>query len=131
MPATGASFHSFVRAVHRRFVFLHTLEGTGIGVLCGCAAALPLVLILLWRSQPELPLALSALGLGAWAGLMWGVTRRPTRLEAAMEADRQLGLADLLGTARMVAGRDADPWVGAVLAEADARCRQLAPAAVI
>jgi hypothetical protein len=49
-----------------------------------------------------------------------------------MEADRQLGWADLLSSAMMVRSMaPSDPWAAAVRAEADARCRGVSPSTVV
>ena len=134
MAPARSPLDRFVGAVHRRYVVQRLLERTGLGVLGGCAAAALLLPLLLWQDRPAVPAAAGALCLGGALGLLWGVTRRPTLLGAAMEADRQLGLADLLGTATALArgGRGTgDPWAGAVLASADARCRELRPRSVL
>lgn len=121
----------FVRALHRRMVAVRALERTGLGLLAGCAVCLVLMPILLWRGEGTGALATAALCTGGIAGLIWAVARRPTRLQATMEADRQLGLSDLLGTALTIAR---DGRGGAmeemVLAIADARCRSLSPSAI-
>jgi hypothetical protein len=70
------------------------------------------------------------MGIGAAAGLLSGFIRRPTLMEAAGEADRQLDLADLFSTAWSVRQHRDDPWAGAVLTTADARATSLSPATV-
>jgi hypothetical protein len=63
---------------------------------------------------------------------MWGAISRPSKLAAAAEADRQLRLADLLGTAlTFPRERAGDDMERAVLALADARCRQAKASAVV
>jgi hypothetical protein len=53
-------------------------------------------------------------------------------MEAAAEADRQLGLADLLGTAVMIRRRQTpQPWDEAVMVCADKRCRGLSVSSVL
>jgi hypothetical protein len=122
----------FIRRVHRRYVVLRVLERTGLGVLWGCAAALPLLAIVLWRGFPALPLATAALSIGALAGMVYGLMTRPTAMEAAMEADRQLGWADLLSSAMSVSVRSSeDAWAGVVIQVADANCRTAAPSSVV
>ena len=71
-----------------------------------------------------------ALGCFGAIGLLAALLRWPTRLDAAMEADRQLKLADLLSTALSVRG-SADTWAMTVLALAEQRCRAVSPAAVL
>jgi hypothetical protein len=118
---------------------LRVLESTGLGALVGCAAGGGLIPLLLWRGVSTFPPTVAAVALGGLTGLLWSLTRRPTRLRAAVEADRQLGLSDLLATAVMVGTRpresdrdaDAAPWLRTVLAAADESCRRHAPAEVI
>lgn len=127
----------FVRALHRRQVAARVIERAGVGLLYGCVAALVLVPILLGRGQDAWGVAGVALSLGTLAGAAWGVARRPDALAAAAEADRQLGTADLLGTAwsvRRAGNTDTarlDPWQQSVLAMAAARCDALSPSAVL
>lgn len=129
--APSREFEQFVRRVRRRFVVLRVVERVGLGVLFACGAAIPLLLIALWLGQPAAPLAPTALIVGALGGLVWGILTRPTPLEAAMEADRQLGWADLLGSALAVGDRSDDSWARAVTLAADERCRGTAARAVI
>jgi hypothetical protein len=125
-------FAQFIRRVHRRYAILRILERTGLGILWGCAAALPLLAIVLWRGFPALPLATAALSIGAVAGMVYGLMTRPTVMAAAMEADRQLGWADLLSSAMSVSRRlPDDAWAGVVVQLADARCRAAAPSSVV
>src|SRR2546423_699532 len=131
MAASAPHFENFLRALHRRLVVVRALERTGLGALAGCVAAEGLIPLLLWRGESAVTPALFLLGLGAAVGLLWGVTHRPTALAAAMEADRQLGLSDLLGTAAACAGAVQDPWCRTVLAVADDRCRRHAPSQVL
>jgi hypothetical protein len=132
MRTASAGFEQFVRRVHRRYVLLRLLERTGLGILGGCAAAMPLLGIALWRGLATLPLAATAVVLGAVAGAWWGFISRPSTLAAAIEADRQLDWADLMSSAMAVQSRSQDdPWVGVVTAAADARCRGVGPSAVV
>ena len=129
----------FLAALHRRLILVRVLECAGLGALVGCAVAAVLIPVLLWRQRPALPPSIGLLAAGAAAGLAWGIARRPNRLQAAAEADRQLGLADLLGTALTVAPRsresdrdaEAGPWLASVLSLADAATRAHAPSDVI
>jgi hypothetical protein len=134
MPPPAPTLDGFLGAVHQRWVIVRGLERVGLCVLTACAVGAVLVPILMWRGRPALPVALVVLGLGAACGLVLAVARRPSRFDAAAEADRQLDLADLLTTA-LAAGAGtsgaADLWAGAVLAMADARCRALSPNDVV
>src|SRR5688500_12027143 len=135
MRPDPSQLDGFARAVHRRLVIVRVIERIGIGVLLASVAGAMLVPILMWRGQSAMALAIFAIALGACAGLVWGATRRPTRLESAMDADRQLGLADLLGTALAIerdAAADAeDGWARSVRAIAEARCAEARPSSVI
>jgi hypothetical protein len=94
------------------------------------AAALPP--ILMTHGEPTGNLILASLGAAIVGGLFWGLLSRPSRLAAATEVDRQLRLADLLGTAVMLRANEVDDAMsGAVLALADARCRATTPATVV
>jgi hypothetical protein len=136
VPTAGSCFDRFIRALHRRYVVLRALERTGLGILAGCAVGVVLTPILLWRGEPAWILAAACLGGGALAGILWGVQSRPSLLEAAAEADRQLRLDDLLGTSLVLraahaARRAPDPWAGNILALAEDRCRRTSPSAVL
>jgi hypothetical protein len=120
----------FVRALHRRMVVVRALERVGLGLLAGCAVCLLLMPILIWRGEGTGTLAVAALGTGGVAGLLWGALHRPTRLRAAMEADRQLRLSDLLGTALTLSRDRQDSMEATVLAIAEARCRSVSPSAI-
>jgi len=131
LPA-APHLHRFIRAVHRRLAVQRAAERVGVCVLIASAAALLLGPILWWRGEAVLPLSLVALVIGSVAGIAWGIVRRPTPLAAAMEADRQLGWHDLLGTACILLDADhADPWEAAVVNVAEVKCRQTRPSAVI
>lgn len=132
MIGRAFNYERFVGRVHRRQVGLHLVERAGLGVLGGCAAGFPLVGILLWRGMPVLEVALTALGIGAAAGALWGMLTRPSRFAATVEADRQLGWADLLSSALLTQSSvQDDPWAAAVRAAAEARCREVSPSAVV
>ncbi|HEY8667434.1 MAG TPA: hypothetical protein VIL86_12255 [Tepidisphaeraceae bacterium] len=119
----------FINSVHRRLLLVRMLEWTGIGLAAGAAVALILMTILISRDQPILPLGLAALSLGAAWGAIWAIIRRPSHLDAAIQADRQLGLSDLLSTAATISADD--PFGQAVLHMAESRCAKLSPSAVI
>lgn len=111
---------------------VHLAERAGLGTLFGCAAALPLITVLLWRGMPAIALAMMALAIGMASGLLWGILTRPSRLAAAMRADRQFGWADLLSSAILIQSKTpSDPWAAAVRVAADARCRDVSPSSVL
>lgn len=123
----------FVATVHRRMMVLRGVERVGWCVLGGCAVSLILMPILIWRGQGVGELLAATFGLAGAAGVAWGIAARPTKLAAAIEADRQLKLADLLGTALMIrqqGGLD-DALNASVLAIAEARCGQMSPSTVM
>jgi hypothetical protein len=125
-------FLRFLRRVHRRLVVVRLVEWCGAGLFAGCAAGAALIPALLWLGRPAWGAAGWATGVGVATGLAFGLGRRPRLLDAAMEADRQLRLADLLGTAWSLHRRGGGepgtaPWAASVLAMADARCRGASP----
>ena len=139
MPPTLPNLQQFVAAVRRRLIVVGAVEHAGLGALGGSVIGGGLILLLLWRDQPAFPPTVGAIAVGSLVGLLWSLTHRPTALAAAAEADRQLGLSDLLATAVTVAARPresdnavaAEPWLRTVLAAADAACRGHSPADVI
>ena len=131
----------FLRSVHRRLIFQRGAERVALCALIACAAALLLEPILLWRGLSAFPIGLAALLGAGGIGSVWGAIRRPTRLAAAMEADRQLQWADLLGTTLSIqtaisdtsgtgVRRQPDPWEATILAVAQDKCRQTSPSVV-
>jgi hypothetical protein len=128
-PVTG----KFISAVWRRIVLVRTAESIAIATAIASAAGLALTPILWWRGQSALSLALAMLLLGGMSGLVWGISRRPTRFQAAVEADRQLDLHDLLGTVHLLSHESAadDAWREAIAFISDNRCRSLSPSAVM
>jgi hypothetical protein len=133
VASDGYQFERFVAAVHRRMVVLRGLERVGLCVLVGCAAALVLMPILIWRGQATGELLAAIMGAAAIAGIGWGLAARPTKLAAAMEADRQLGWSDLLGTAWMLrqSGATGSEMERTVLAMAEARSAGTAASVVV
>ncbi len=126
-PATG----KFISAVWRRILLIRIVESIAIAIATAAAAGLALMPILWWRAESGLPLALAMLILGTAIGLVWGISRRPSRFGAAVEADRQLNLHDLLGTVYLLADVASDSWRESLAVISDARCRSLRPSAVV
>jgi uncharacterized membrane protein YgcG len=129
-PAT----RKFIAAVWRRILVVRIVESIAVATAIAAAAGLALMPILWWRGQSGLPLAFAMLLLGASCGLIWGISRRPTRFGAAVEADRQLNLHDLLGTVYQLsrnAGATDDAWRNSIALVSDGRCRSLRPSAVV
>jgi hypothetical protein len=132
MPSAPNPTIRFLRAVHRRHVLLRCLEHGGIGLLVGGFLALAVLLtaavtggqpIAMWM------MATATLG-GGLLGMAAGWVRRPSMLDSAMQADRQLDMTDLLSTAWSLR-RANDPWARQILICADVRCHGLSPAAVL
>ena len=99
---SSGQFDRFVRLVHRRLVVLRIVESAGGGALLAAAAMLILVPVRLHQGESAVMLVGAALPLGAVMGLVWALFHRPGRMAAIIEADRQLGLEDLLSTAWVV-----------------------------
>lgn len=108
----------FVARAHRRHVAQRLLEHAGIGMALGAAIAMV--------AANTLENVIILIALGALVGLLIGWLRRPSRVNSAMEADRQFGLKDLLGSALTIKN-PADPWQRAVVATAEARVRAFSP----
>jgi hypothetical protein len=128
--ASFPNLDRFLRGVRRRLMLLRLIEHMGIAVAISCAAALPLIFLLAWHGAGSMMPVVLCVALGIVAGIAWGATRIPTVLEAALEADRQLQWADLLGSALLLRAAPDDPWRRAVLVAADRRCRGLSPSSI-
>jgi hypothetical protein len=131
----------FIFAVRRRILLIRIAESVAVATAIASAAGLALVPLAWWRGQSALPIVWALFLLGILCGLIWGISRRPTILQAAVEADRQLNLDDLLGTIVQMAGsggggkafRAESAWRESVAAFAENQCRtlKLNPSAVI
>src|SRR5687767_2517189 len=95
----------FLNRLHRRLFFLRLAEHAGVGLVIGAGISVLLLPVFILRERPALPVLVVLLSVGAVTGAAWLLIRRPRLIETAGEADRQLGLADLLATAWMVAGQ--------------------------
>jgi hypothetical protein len=122
-------FQTFITRVHRRYVVMHVIEQGVIGLLIGAIAGIILAAILIWRGLATESVAIATPMLGLVLGLVRGVSSRPQRMQAATEADRQLRLADLLGSALAVP--DTADWADLIRSQADAVCRRLSPSDVV
>ena len=123
----------FIQAVRRRMMLVRVAETIGVCCAVAAAVAVALIALLWWRGRSGMPAA-AVLGLGVVCGSILGLARRPTLLAAAMEADRQLGLHDLLGTALLACTQDgamASGWRQAVAAMAQEHCRHLRPSQIV
>src|SRR5688572_11319274 len=127
MAAHPSTLTRFLRRVYRRLVVVRLLEWAGIGFVIACAIAL--VAMLVMRNRPESPLTLAAIlvGTGSVIGLIAAALRLPKIIDAAIEADRQLDLHDLLSTAWQIerSRTPAQDFEQAVLLIAHQRADQL------
>jgi hypothetical protein len=102
------------------------------GFAAGCMVAMPLVISLRDRSQSPLMLANFMMAIGAILGLVASLLRRPNIIDAAVEADRQLDLADLLATAWQLENSPTkESFEEAVLLLANDRAATLQPRSVV
>src|SRR5688572_21024734 len=118
----------FLKRVHRRLFAVRLVEYAAMGLVIGAVVSVVLLPLLILREKPALPVLVALLSVGAVTGAAWLLIRRPRLIETAGEADRQLGLADLLATAWMVARQGSsadDPFERAVVTLADARAAGL------
>src|SRR4051812_37995834 len=126
------SLDRFIRRVYRRLVVLRLLEWSGLGFAIACAFALIVMFLLPSTSQPPLPIATIILACGSAIGFIAALLPRPRMIDAAVEADRQLDLADLLATAwQMEKTSGQETFEAAVLLIANNRAAQLQPRSVI
>ena len=121
----------FIAAVCRRMIFVRIAESVGISWAIASGAALATIPVLWWSGMGAWPAILGFGGLGLFAGIVWGISRRPSRVEAAVEADRQLDLHDLLGTICLMRDSGESTWQDSLAAYAEARCRTLRPSGII
>src|SRR5258706_15515510 len=132
MNSSPTSLDRFIRRVYRRLVLLRLAEWAGVGFALGCALAL--LSIVLVRNRPESPMAIAAVltGVGVAIGFIAALLRRPRIIDAAVEADRQLNLADLLATAWQLEKSPAiESFEEAVLLIANQRAGNLQPQSVV
>ena len=139
MSRDPSELDRFLTVLHRRLLLVRLLEAGARGAVAGSLVGATLVPLLLWRDVPTLLPSACVIVLGIVAGMLWVLGHRPTLIDAAAEADRQLNLSDLLGTAVGVrtvsreSDRDAEagPWRTTILAVADAACARHTPSQVI
>jgi hypothetical protein len=120
-----------VDAVYRRWLIVHLFEQIGQGMLLGSALAIALLLLAVWQVMPTLPILLFSGVFGLFVGLVLSLYRKPTRLAAAVEADRQLRLDDLLTSAIYTSDRTDADFNAIVKTMADARCARHSPSEVM
>ena len=127
------AFDRTLRRIHRRWIIIRIFERAGVSVVIAGIVALILSSILLYRGESALLLTCVCLSLGLLCGLAVGWISRPTVFDTATEVDRQLHLADLLGTAlsirqaRTIVADDLDAqWSETILSLAETRCATVA-----
>jgi hypothetical protein len=121
---------TFVNAVHRRLIVTRAIEQLGRGILFASVLAILLVTIARWQTMPVMPILIFCGAFALLIGSGLTIYRWPSQLTTAMEADRQLGLDDLL-TSALFSNKTTDEFFVAVTAMADARCRMHLPSEVV
>jgi hypothetical protein len=123
---------AFLAAVRRRIVLIRLAESLAISLAAASVAGVIFVLLFWARGEPVGNSIAGILILGAICGIIWGIARRPSELQAAIEADRQLNLQDLLGTVLLIGRSESNPqWRDAIFAMAENRCRRLRPSELV
>jgi hypothetical protein len=136
LPVTASiptSFFTFLRKAHHRRIFWRTLEFTGLGTLCGAALAAAALPVLWWCGVADVSApAAVATALGAVCGLLASLRQVPSLFDTALEADRQLDLADLLSSALLAGRRQSDAsFALALVLAADAAVRGRKPSVLV
>jgi len=132
MNSSATSLERFIRRVYRRLVLLRLVEWAGIGFAIACGVSLLCIIILRKDNQSPLILAAISASAGAAIGFIGALLRRPRIIDAAVEADRQLNLADLLATAwQLEKSPTSESFESAVLLIANERASTLQPRSVV
>lgn len=126
--ATRSQFDRFVSAVHRRAVVMAIVERVGLALAAAAGVACVLAMAAWWRGVDVWPIVMAIFGVSVVVGIAWGVIRRPTMLDAVMQADQQLQLADLLSSALLSTSGD---FGLAVCVMADRACGKHSPSEVM
>jgi len=122
------SFEQFVAAVHRRAVAWSLVERTGITLAGAAGVAGVLTVVGVSQEVPAGPIMTGAVLIAVTVGAAWGILRRPNRLDAVMEADRQLNLQDLLSSALLA---PTDDFGSAVRVMARRACAKHSPGEIV
>ncbi|HLL89148.1 MAG TPA: hypothetical protein VK324_07580, partial [Tepidisphaeraceae bacterium] len=101
---------------------IRAAEGAGLGLLAGCALAAVVLPVQWWRGDDGVAMATAVAGVGIALGTIWKLRDRPRPIDAAIEADRQLRLADLLATAWTLDDQTDPAAADVVRRQADATC---------
>ncbi|HEV8293519.1 MAG TPA: hypothetical protein VGP94_16400, partial [Tepidisphaeraceae bacterium] len=132
MYASPTSLDRFIRRVYRRLLVLRLVEWAGLGFGIGCGFALLLIVLLRNRSESSPAVAGVVMAIGAALGFIASLLRRPQIIDAAVEADRQLDLADLLATAwQLQKAPVKESFEEAVLLIANDRAARIQPRSVV
>lgn len=118
----------FVTRVHRRAVAWGVVDRIGRLLAVTAGVAVVLSLVGAWRNLPVALVMLATAMAAVAVGIAWGWLRRPSRLDAAMEFDRQLNLSDLLSSAIL---SPQDDFGSAVRSMANAACAKHSPSEVV
>src|SRR5450432_2221370 len=116
----------FIQRVQRRWIAWRIAEFAAIGAAIAAGIGFFIVAILMWQSQAAIIPAMILLCIGAAAGAIWALIHRPTFLQTAIEADKQLNLHDLLSTAIRIETSD-EAFASVVIAQAEKTCRGISP----
>jgi hypothetical protein len=127
----GSDARHFVASVHRRLIFFRTIEQLSLGLLIGSILAIALLAVAIWQSMPTGPILMFCGAFGCMVGCGLAACRWPTRMTAAIEADRQLRMDDLLTTAIFSSAITFDDFSQAVISMADTRCQSHSPSEVV
>jgi hypothetical protein len=125
------SVDRFVDAVYRRWLIVHLFEQLGRGLLVGSLLALGLLPVAIWQAIPTVPILIFSAVFSLFLGLILALYRKPNRLAAAVEADRQLHLDDLLTSAIFPSDHADTDFRTMVQSIADARCSRHSPSEVL
>jgi hypothetical protein len=125
LSASARNLNSFVSSVRQQLLWKSRLNLLQISTAVGCAAAILWSILLILQGRPVLP-ACALVVIGLVIGIVLAAFIHVSPFQAAMDADRRYGLADLLASAWSV--REKTPVSEALIAMADARCKELNPA---
>jgi hypothetical protein len=123
--ASARNLNSFVSSVRQQLLWKARLNLLQISTAAGCAAAILWSILLILQGRPAFPACVFVV-IGLAIGIVLASFIRVSPLEAAMNADRRFGLADLLASAWSV--QQKTPISEAIIAMADARCAKMNPA---
>ncbi|HEX4796698.1 MAG TPA: hypothetical protein VH370_23100 [Humisphaera sp.] len=118
-----------MRALRRRQTLIRLLEAGGVSLAAGCLISLPILAHEIWRHQSSSALPPLVLIVFSFIGMTWAWSRRPSLLAVAVEADRQLGLKELLATS-LHCGHCDPAFAESLRQEAERRAAKVRPSQV-